>query len=149
MTVKRCPGCGRDLPTSAYHRNRRQRDGLQAQCRECKNARQRAWYRKNQAAETLKKGAQRDARRQTARRRLYALLVRSACADCGESDPACLDFDHVRGEKRMSVATMVGYAYGWEAVRAEIAKCEVRCANCHRKKTAREQGWYADLTPSG
>jgi hypothetical protein len=30
----------------------------------------------------------------------------------------------------------------WKTVELEIAKCEVRCANCHARKTARELGNY-------
>ena len=57
------------------------------------------------------------------------------CVDCGESDPRCLDFDHVRGKKLRSVSLMkTGYSV--KVLREEIAKCEVRCANCHRKRTA-------------
>ena len=29
-----------------------------------------------------------------------------------------------------------------EVLKAEIAKCEVRCANCHRRKTSRDNGSY-------
>jgi hypothetical protein len=29
----------------------------------------------------------------------------------------------------------------WARVRAEIEKCDVRCVNCHRRKTARDFGW--------
>lgn len=55
-----------------------------------------------------------------------------ACVDCGISDPRVLDFDHVRGEKVGAIS--YGIKSGWplEKLEAEILKCEIRCANCHR-----------------
>jgi len=32
--------------------------------------------------------------------------------------------------------------YSLNAINAEIDKCVIRCANCHRIKTAREKGFY-------
>lgn len=61
----------------------------------------------------------------------------SGCVDCGEMDPVVLDFDHIGG-KTFNVARMSGRT-SYEALRAEIAKCEIRCANCHRKMTARRR----------
>ena len=57
------------------------------------------------------------------------------CVDCGESEPIVLEFDHVRGEKRRAVADMVSNYYSIKTIKEEIRKCEIRCANCHRKKT--------------
>ena len=53
------------------------------------------------------------------------------CVDCGESDRIVLEFDHVRGTKYKDVSQMLIHNYSIEDVRKEIAKCEVRCANCH------------------
>lgn len=54
------------------------------------------------------------------------------CIDCGfNGHPAALDFDHVRGEKLLNVSAAKSIAQA----KAEIEKCEVRCANCHRIKT--------------
>lgn len=58
-----------------------------------------------------------------------------SCVDCGESDPVVLDFDHVKGEKRRAIADMVSNYYSIKTIKDEIRKCEIRCANCHRKKT--------------
>lgn len=68
-------------------------------------------------------------------------LASHPCVDCDEADPVVLEFDHVRGEKRMDVGRMASsVGVGLETLKAEIAKCDVRCANCHRRKThARRQ----------
>ena len=56
------------------------------------------------------------------------------CHDCGQSfPPHVMDFDHVRGKKRFGVAKMQNH--GLEAILAEIAKCDLVCANCHRIRT--------------
>ncbi len=55
------------------------------------------------------------------------------CSDCGEDDVPCLDFHHTTGEKTDTVASMVTDARPREVINAEIAKCEVLCANCHRR----------------
>jgi len=65
---------------------------------------------------------------------LLDFLAEHPCVDCGESDPIVLEFDH-RGDKLFNVS------YGlrdrnWAAVLAEMEKCDVVCANCHRRRTA-------------
>jgi hypothetical protein len=57
---------------------------------------------------------------------------------------ACLEFDHVRGEKVDKISSIINR--GWDALLTEIDKCEVRCANCHAVATANRAGWWwADL----
>lgn len=64
-------------------------------------------------------------------------LCNHPCVDCGESDPVVLEFDHVRGEKVANVANLISGAGKFQRLMDEIAKCDVRCANCHRRKTYR------------
>lgn len=56
------------------------------------------------------------------------------CTLCPEHDPACLDFHH-RSEtaKLKEVSVMVCRGYSRNKILEEIEKCEVLCANCHRK----------------
>ena len=65
-----------------------------------------------------------------------------SCIDCGCSDIRVLEFDHVRGKKHNSVSRLLATAASWEKISIEIAKCEVRCANCHRLKTIERGGWW-------
>lgn len=64
------------------------------------------------------------------------------CVDCGESDPIVLTFDHVQGGKRYNVSEMIGWGLGLETIKAEIAKCEVTCFNCHAIRSQKRQGAY-------
>jgi hypothetical protein len=60
--------------------------------------------------------------------------------DCGETDVAVLVFDHVAA-KTADVAFLIGHGASAERIHGEIARCQVRCANCHRRITAHRGGW--------
>lgn len=79
--------------------------------------------------------------RESNRRYIFEYLLEHPCVDCGESNPLVLEFDHVRGKKRFSISSVMNSTYRIETIQKEIDKCEVRCANCHRRKTAQEWDW--------
>ena len=64
------------------------------------------------------------------------------CVDCGEKDHIVLEFDHVRGEKVGSIANMAA-SYSISSLKKEMRKCEVRCANCHRRRHFREKNNFS------
>lgn len=69
----------------------------------------------------------------------YEHLEATGCIDCQETRLVCLDFDHLR-DKTGAVSRMVRGSTTLADVVEEIAKCEVRCANCHRRKTVLRRG---------
>jgi hypothetical protein len=70
-------------------------------------------------------------------------LLRHPCIDCGESDIVVLEFDH-KGiiPKLKAVSQLKNYQVPIYKIKEEIEKCEIRCANCHRRKTAKQFRWY-------
>lgn len=62
------------------------------------------------------------------------------CVDCGCEEKALLNFDHVRGEKQFSICNALTTAVSREQLADELAKCEVRCYNCHMRRHAAEDG---------
>lgn len=79
-------------------------------------------------------------RRAEMRRIIDAHKEKNPCVDCGESDPIVLEFDHVRGEKKFRIGAARRKCGSIGALLAEMAKCDMRCANCHRRKTMIERG---------
>jgi hypothetical protein len=69
-------------------------------------------------------------------------LKTNPCVDCGETNTIVLEFDHVgeAGTKHFNIADAARNGVGVKKLKDEIAKCEVRCANCHRKKTYERSG---------
>lgn len=59
-------------------------------------------------------------------------LKNHPCVDCGNPDIRVLEFDHVRGVKIDSVTNFVKKSAKLSRLIDEIAKCDIRCANCHR-----------------
>ena len=56
------------------------------------------------------------------------------CSKCGYSKcKEALEFHHkIPSQKEFSIA-LKGHCRSWERVRAEIEKCDLLCANCHRE----------------
>ena len=81
------------------------------------------------------------AARETAREYVYQHLLRNPCSECGESDPRVLEFHHV-GEKDKEITRLISGGWSVKRIQQEISQCQVLCANCHRKKTNDERGWF-------
>ena len=85
----------------------------------------------------------RSERRESIKRKMMDFYLTNPCVDCGETDPRVLDFDHLNNKKH-NISTLISKEYSWDSILEEAAKCEIRCANCHRKKTAVEQNHYTN-----
>lgn len=122
--VRTCHKCGIERPISMFYvgieQRRSGRDGRKSwkmPCRECQREKNSAYVSKR-------------------RSHAEAIKLASGCADCGIKldHPEIYDFDHTKDDKSGGVAEL--YTKGtWEEFLAEIAKCEVVCANCHRMRT--------------
>ena len=127
---KRCSACRELVPLSGFNRRSGSRDGFQSYCRAC-NSRWHADHREHHNRQI----AARNVRvKEEMRRRMAEYLRSKACADCGEADLRVLEFDHLR-DKTIEVSVLVARGHSWERILEEIAKCEVVCANCHRRRT--------------
>lgn len=69
------------------------------------------------------------------------LLNSNGCTDCGEKDIRCLEFDHINPEEK-AFNIGEGYRKPRSILSQEINKCQIVCANCHRKRTASTYGYY-------
>jgi hypothetical protein len=135
--MKTCSKCHRVLPLNCYSFvHPAKMDGrLRPDCKECVRNRSRASYNVNPEPTRIRHRKLREKATLAAKELVAAYLLSHPCVACGESDPIVLEFDHVRGVKTANVALMVSRGYRLWRVQAEIAKCEVRCANCHRRVT--------------
>jgi hypothetical protein len=138
---KLCCRCGELKDLSEFTFKNLAKAILHSYCRACHAAWNREHYLRNKAAYIA------TARRNNARydadnlRRLVDYLLCHPCVDCGEADVVVLEFDHRdRSTKRAAVGSILNNR-SWLIVEAEIAKCDVRCANCHRRRTAQQRGW--------
>lgn len=100
------------------------------------------WYYENREHQIENVRNNRIGYRQTAREYISEYLSTHPCVNCGERDPIVLEFHHVRGEKTLEVSRLIGRGASLEAIKAEIDKCDVVCANCHRRITSENQGWF-------
>lgn len=88
-------------------------------------------------------------RRRQKHKEIWYAALDTPCVDCGvKLPPEVMEFDHVRGQKLFNICQSYngkgGYV-SYEALHAEIAKCDVRCPNCHRLRHHYERQASNDL----
>lgn len=72
---------------------------------------------------------------------IRAIKTESGCVECGyNAHPEALDFDHIDPTAKANPGRgAFRTIWSWSRIEAEIAKCEVVCANCHRIRTAKRR----------
>lgn len=142
--LKTCAKCGYCKQRSEFHKHSKRADGLQVYCKSCKSITNREYEARN-PSRIDKLYAQKALRRAAAEDYIRDHLRNNPCVDCGEDDWVVLEFDHVRGSKAYAVATLRQGGHSLDLVIAEIAKCDVRCCNCHRRVTYNRAGsWRSE-----
>lgn len=138
METSKCYRCHEVKPAEEFAWRRKRKGQRDSFCRPCRSAYGKEHYAANKQR-YIDQAAIVSQRRRLERTRWLLDYFRShPCVDCRETDPVVLEFDHLR-DKVFNVGTEL-HDRNWESVLAEIAKCEVVCANCHRRRTARRRG---------
>ena len=129
MNTKKCSKCKEYKPFDAFAKNSNRSGGLQSQCRACKKLSDAKHYQENKPAQME--------RNRNNRLKFYqevnAYKKSKGCKFCSECEPCCLDFHHKEGEEKENEVSRMMYNVSKQKTWNEIAKCEVVCANCHRK----------------
>lgn len=131
MQMKHCGNCRTDKPVSEFNKNSRKSDGLQTQCRPCTKISNNASYKVSPKRRNKIKERNNSVAKYA---RLFVTRYKRFCGCrlCGEREPVALDLHHLNpNEKDDEVARLM--RYGMKVLKAEIRKCAVLCANCHRK----------------
>lgn len=113
-------------------------------CRKCIKKYRSKYYKKNKDHIKVKSKRNNTLYKQRNAQFIWDYLKEHPCTDCGETDPVVLEFDH-RGDKKYHLSEMVSRYSSLTKINQEIAKCDVRCANCHRRKTAKQFNFYRTL----
>ena len=144
MDTKHCYSCEQDKPVDDFPVNRSRADGRNSMCKACKKIYNVTYYETTKERHNPTRAQRRRRVRAEAQEKVYEYLRTHPCVDCGERDIVVLDFDH-QGDKVADVGEMAHRGYEWPRILAEIEKCEVVCANDHRRRTARTFGWRRAL----
>lgn len=138
--MKICCRCKKNKAVEEFNFKYKKKKIRQKACKECTRKEIRNHYQKNRDYYLKKALARNNEKREEIRAYIWAYLEKHPCVDCGESDPIVLDFDHKK-DKIAAVST-IQKDHNLKKIEQEINKCTVRCANCHRRKTAKEFNWY-------
>ncbi len=121
---------------------------LQYHCKNCSRKYIRIHYENNLLYYLNKAKIRNKSIRENGYAFLGPYLLNHPCIDCGEKDILVLEFDHRdRSKKLGEIRHIIQNGATIEKIKAEIEKCDIRCSNCHRRKTEKENNsWKLKYT---
>jgi hypothetical protein len=142
-----CTKCGNEKAEADFFVKDKITGRLHTQCKECYKEHRKTYhtqhYAKYHQEYLIRAKTRRTELREEFRRNMLEYLQDKACVVCNESDIRVLEFDHLDpSQKLFSISQAVRLGYRWNGVLKEIEKCRILCANCHKKHTATQYGWY-------
>jgi hypothetical protein len=139
--TRRCGGCGEIKPVEEFPFRDRARGRRRTRCKACMREYARAHYRRNKDRYAKGDWSRKRCARREVNREIADYLRSHPCVDCGETDPVVLDFDHRDGVEKVETIAFLRARGRREDLFVEIEKCDVRCANCHQRRTAKQFAW--------
>lgn len=143
--IQRCKTCNETKGISEYHwrKDTKSNGGYRYVCKICACNKAKESYQRNKEKCKARCAKAAKARILERRKFVYNYLKERSCVQCGESDVRCLDFDHVDSkDKDLAISRAIWNNWSMNRLINEINKCQILCANCHRKKTSDQMGWY-------
>lgn len=133
-----------EKPSCQFGKNKARKDGYQHSCFECRKVYLAQHYQKNKLHQRDRIRKSNIKRRRKLKEFILEYLKQHPCVDCGIKDVRVLEFDHLR-DKKFNIGDMISGLHGFDSIKKEIEKCEVRCANCHRIKTFAYNNSYRNI----
>lgn len=140
--MKICSKCNIEKNLKDFNKKSSTKDGLQYICKVCDRVRAKSLYSNNRNYYKEHAALNKQANQLILKNYIVDYLKNNPCIDCGEADLRCLEFDHVKDVKFKNISQIVVDNNSLDKLKVEIEKCEVRCANCHRKRTSDSQNWF-------
>lgn len=138
---KPCTKCKRLKVLADFPVRKRVKDGRASWCRECyKSNWEKRYYENHEHYRNSHNASRNNIRRENAQR-VFEYLSKNPCISCGESDPIVLEFDHRDRTTKLENISNLILNGSWQRIEKEIEKCDVLCANCHRRKSAKQFGY--------
>lgn len=139
--MKTCTGCKQKKSLDEFSKKNNRKN---SKCKSCVNIYYREYYSNPEKREKHLILVRARNKRELKLRQdfIISYLKNNSCIDCKEDDIVVLEFDHVRGSKKFTIGALAQVGASLNTLKKEISKCDVRCANCHKRKTAREFGYY-------
>ena len=136
--IIKCYRCQEAKPAEEFGWRKTAENRRDSYCRPCRAAYKRQHYLANKGRYVRQAQRRKQRLRLEQTRLLIGYFEAHPCVDCGERDPVVLEFDHLR-DKRFDIGPAISQR-SWRDILAEIQKCEVVCANCHRRRTSARRG---------